>query len=54
MKTKAKAREKHSGEGNHNQDQAGSPDEEIGERRLDDFGSERQRVEFVGGVPRAQ
>ena len=39
-----------SSKGNHNQDQAGSPDEETGQRRLDDFGIKRQRVEFVGNV----
>ena len=38
------------GEGNHNQDQTGSPDEETGQRRLDDFGVKQQRVEFDGGV----
>ena len=35
---------------NHNQDQAGSPDEESGQRRLDDFGFKRLRVQFVGDV----
>ena len=40
---------KHPGKGNHNQDQAGSPNEG-GQRTLGDFGSERQRVEFVGDV----
>ena len=35
---------------NHNQDQAGSPDEETGQRRLEDFGIKRQRVVFVGNV----
>ena len=43
--------EKTPGEGNHNQDQAGSPNED-GQRTLGDFGLERQRVEFVGDVPR--
>ena len=40
----------HPGEGNHNQDHAGSLDEETGQRKLDDFGIKRQRVEFVGDV----
>ena len=35
---------------NHNQDQAGSPDEESGQRRLDDFGFKRLRVQFVVDV----
>ena len=34
------------GKGNHNQDQAGSLDEEAGQRSLDDFGMKRQRVEL--------
>ena len=40
---------KYPGKGNHYQDQAGSPNEG-GQRTLGDFGSERQRVEFVGDV----
>ena len=32
------------------QDQAGSPDEKTGQRRLDDFGIKRQRDEFVVDV----
>ena len=35
---------------NHNQDQAGSPDEDTGQRKLNDFGIKRQRVQFVGDV----
>ena len=50
VRVKAKAKRKHLGKGNHNQDQAGSQDEETGQRRLDDFGIQRQRVEFVGDV----
>ena len=49
-KGKGKGKRKHPGKGNRNQDQAGSPDEETGQRRLDDFGVKRQRVEFVGDV----
>ena len=41
---------KHPGKGYHNQDQAGSPNEETGQRTLGDFGIKRQRVEFVGDV----
>ena len=36
------------GKGKNNQ--AGSPDEEVGQRRLDDFGIKRQRVAFGGDV----
>ena len=36
--------------GNHDQDQARSPDEETGQRKLNDFGIKRQRVQFVGDV----
>ena len=36
------------GEGNRSQDQIGSPDEETGQRRLDDFGLKRQKIELVG------
>ena len=32
----------------NSQDQAGSPNEEIGQRTLGDFGVRRQRVAFVG------
>ena len=42
VKPKAKARD-------HNQDQAGSPNED-GQRTLGDFRIKRQRVEFVGDV----
>ena len=49
-KGKGKDKRKHPGKGNRNQDQAGSPDQESGQRRLDDFGVKRQRVEFVGDV----
>ena len=45
---KGKGKGKHPGKVNHNQDQVGSPDEETGQRRLDDFALKRQRVEFVG------
>ena len=48
VKVNARAREKHSGQENRNQDQAGSPDEETGQRALGDFGVKRQRIEFVG------
>ena len=48
-KVKARARKKHPGKGNHNQDQAVSPNED-GQRTLGDFGTKRQRVEFVGDV----
>ena len=37
------------GEGNHNQEQAGSPNED-GQRTLGDFGFKRHRVELVGGM----
>ena len=46
---KGKGKRKHPGKGNHNQDQAGSPNE-YGQRTLGDFGIKRQRVEFVGDV----
>ena len=36
--------------GNRNQDQAGSPDEQNGQRKLNDFGIRCQRVQFVGDV----
>ena len=50
-KGKGKGKRKHSGKGNRNQDQAGSPDEETGQRTLGDFGiKKRQRVEFVDDV----
>ena len=49
-KVKARARENIQETGNHNQDQAGSPNEETGQRTLGDFGIKRQRVEFVGDV----
>ena len=49
-KGKGEGKRKYSGKGNRNQDQAGSPDEETGQRRMDDFGLKRQRVEFVGDV----
>ena len=35
------------GKGHRNQDQTGSPDEETGQRSLDDFGMKLQRVEFI-------
>ena len=38
--------------GNHYQNQTGSPDEETGQHTLSDFGSEGQRVQFVGDVQR--
>ena len=50
VKVKARGKRRHPGKGNHNQDQAGSPDDETGQRRLDDFGITRQRDEFVGDV----
>ena len=50
-KGKGIGKRKHPGTGNQNQDKAGSPDEETGQRKLDDFGIMRQRVEFVGDVP---
>ena len=40
----------HPGTRNHNQDQAGSPNEVTGQRTLGDFGVKRQRVEFVGDL----
>ena len=40
-KVKARARENIQGTGNRNQDQAGSPDEETGQRTLGDFGFKR-------------
>ena len=48
-KGKGKGKRKHPKKGNHNQDQAGSPNED-GQRTLGDFGIQRQRVEFVGDV----
>ena len=48
-KVKDKGKRKHPGKGNHNQDQAGSPNED-GQRTLGYFGVKRQRVEFVGDV----
>ena len=48
-KGKGKDKRKHQGEGDHNQDQAVSPNED-GQCTLGDFGSKRQRVEFVGDV----
>ena len=48
-KGKGKGNRKHPGKGDHNQDQAGSPNED-GQRTLGDFGIKRQRVEFVGDV----
>ena len=48
-KGKGKGKRKHPAKGNHNQDQAGSPNED-GQRTLGDFGVKRQRVEFVGDV----
>ena len=49
-KGKGKDKRKTCGKRNRNQDQAGSSDEETGQRRLDDLGVRRQRVEFVGDV----
>ena len=46
---KGKGKKKHPGKGNHNQFQAGSPNED-GQRTLGDFGIKRQRVAFVGDV----
>ena len=48
-KEEARARKHIQVKGNHNQDQAGSPNED-GQRTLGDFGIKRQRVEFVGDV----
>ena len=48
-KGKGKDKRKHPEKGNHNQDQAGSPNEH-GQRPLGDFGIKRRRVEFVGDV----
>ena len=48
-KGKGKGKRKHPGKGDHNQDQAGSPNED-GQRTLGDFGKKRQRVEFVGDI----
>ena len=36
-KGKGKGKRRHPGKGNRNLDQAGSPDEDTGQRRLDDF-----------------
>ena len=47
--SEARARENNQEKGNHNRDQAGSPNED-GQRTLKDFGIKRQRVEFVGDV----
>ena len=47
---RGKDKRRHPGKGNHNQDQSGSPDEETGQCRLEDFGVKRQRVEFVEDV----
>ena len=41
-KGKGKGKRKHPGKGSRNQDQAGSLDEETGQRRLDGFGLKRQ------------
>ena len=49
-KVKVKVKAKLSGKGHRNQDQTGSPDEETGQRSLDDFGMKLQRVEFVGDI----
>ena len=49
-KGKGKGKRKHSREGNRNQDQAGSPDEETGQRTLGDFVIKHKRVELVGDV----
>ena len=49
IKGRGKGKKQHPGKGNHNQDQAGSPNE--GRQRTScDFGIKRQRVEFVGDV----
>ena len=50
-KGKGKGKRKHPGTGNQNEDQAGSLDEETGQRKFDDCGIKRQRIEFVGDVP---
>ena len=42
-KGKGKGKRKHPGKVNHNEDQAGSPNED-GQRSLGDFGIKRQRV----------
>ena len=47
---KGKGKGKGAGKGNQNQDQAGHPDEGGRQRRLNEFGMNRQRVEFVGDV----
>ena len=44
-----KGKRTHPGKGNHNQVQAGSPNED-GQRTLCVFGTKRKRVEFVGDV----
>ena len=49
-KGRGKGKRKHPGKENHNQDRAGSANEETGQPTLGDFGIVRQRVEFVGGV----
>ena len=48
-KVKARARENIQEKRNHNQDLAGSPNED-GQRTLGDFGIKRQRVELVGDI----
>ena len=48
-KDKGMGKRTYPGKGNHNQDQAGSPNED-GQRTLGDFCMKRQRVEFVGDV----
>ena len=45
-KGKGKGTRKHPKRWNHSQDQAGSPNEETGQRTSGDFGIKRQRVEF--------
>ena len=47
---KVKARENIQEKENHKQDQAGSPNEETGQRTLGDFGIRRQRSEFLVDV----
>ena len=48
-RAQAKARENIQERWNHNQDQAGSPNED-GQRTLGDFSIKRQRVDFAGDV----
>ena len=45
-KGKRKGNGKNPGKGNHNQ----APEEEAGQRKLDDFAIKRERVQFVGDV----